>query len=96
MSGFKDRESERRRRPVVADMISDEAKQEHNTTHIHNTHTQHAYTMPQEEKRSQRLQFVVKPSVNEKLDLLVKQEKIKSKNDLVNFLLESYLAQLEG
>ena len=69
--------------------------EERNTTHIHNTHTQHTYTMPQEEKRNQRVQIVVKPSLNEKLDLLVKQKKIKSKNDLVNFLLESYIAQLE-
>lgn len=94
MSGFKDRETSRRK-PVVADMISEEAKREHNTTHIHNAPTQHTYTMQQEETRSQRVQIVVKPSVNEKLDLLVKQKKIKSKNDLVNFLLESYIAQME-
>ena len=50
-------------------------------------------TCAQEETRSQRLQFVVKPSVNAKLDQLVREGKIKSKNDLVNFLLESYIAQ---
>ena len=93
--GLKERE-ERRRNSVVASMISDEVKQEHNTTNIHNKHTQQTYTIPQEEKRSQRLQFVVKPSVNEKLDQMVKDGTIKSKNDLVNFLLESYIAQLEG
>lgn len=93
--GLKERE-EKRRNSVVAAMISEEVKRECDTIHIHNTPTQHAYTMQQEETRSQRVQIVVKPSVNEKLDLLVKQKKIKSKNDLVNFLLESYIAQLEG
>lgn len=61
---------------------------------IHNTHTQHAYTIQQEETRSQRVQIVIKPSVNAKLDSLVEQKKIKSKNDLVNFLLENYVAQI--
>lgn len=45
------------------------------------------------ENRSQRIQIVIKPSVNKELDRLVKQEKIKSKNDLVNFLLESFIEQ---
>lgn len=97
--GLKERE-EKRRNSVVAAMISDEAKQEHNTTNIHNTHThthtQQAYTSQREEMRNKRVQFVIKPSVNEKLDELAKSGAIKSKNDLVNFLLESYIAQLEG
>ena len=67
--------------------------EERHTTNIHNTDTQQTYTMPQEEIRSKRLQFVVKPSVNKELDRLVKQKKIKSKNDLVNFLLEQYIEQ---
>lgn len=62
-----------------------------NTTQIHNTDTQHTYTIQKEETRSQRVQIVIKPSVNEKLDKLVKQKVIKSKNDLVNFLLENWL-----
>lgn len=60
---------------------------------IHNTDTQPEYTMPQEETRSKRIQIVIKPSVNKELDRLVKQKKIKSKNDLVNFLLESFIEQ---
>lgn len=60
---------------------------------IHNTDTQPTYTMPQEEIRSKRIQIVVKPSVSRELDRLVKQKKIKSKNDLVNFLLESFIEQ---
>lgn len=67
--------------------------EERNTTQLHNTDTQQAYTMTQEEIRNKRLQFVVKPSVNKALDKLVKQKKIKSKNDLVNFLLEQYIEQ---
>ena len=62
-------------------------------TVIHNTDTQQAYTMPQEETRSKRIQIVIKPSVNKELDRLVKQKKNKSKNDLVNFLLESFIEQ---
>ena len=93
--GFKDRE-ERKHNSVVAAMISPEAKGETYTTDIHNKVTQQSYTINQEEKRCQRVQIVVKPSVNQKLDLLVQQKKIKSKNDLINFLLESYISQLEG
>lgn len=62
-------------------------------TITHNTDTQPEYTMPQEETRSKRIQIVIKPSVNKELDRLVKQKKIKSKNDLVNFLLESFIEQ---
>ena len=62
-------------------------------TITHNTDTQQTYTMPQEETRSKRIQIVIKPSVNKELDRLVKQKKIKSKNDLVNFLLESFIEQ---
>lgn len=93
MSGFKDKEA-KRVKPVVAAMISEETiRAEQGGTPTHNTDTQYNYTIPQEETRSQRLQFVVKPSVNAKLDQLVREGKIKSKNDLVNFLLESYIAQ---
>ena len=63
------------------------------TTDTHNTDTQTQYTMPQEETRSKRIQIVIKPSVNKELDRLVKQKKIKSKNDLVNFLLENFIEQ---
>ena len=93
MSGFKKKEATRKE-PVVAAMISEETiKAEQSETQKHNTDTQYRYTIQQEEKRSTRLQFVVKPSVNVKLDQMVKEGKIKSKNDLVNFLLESYIAQ---
>ena len=63
------------------------------SANTHNTDTQTPYTMPQEETRSKRIQIVIKPSVNKELDRLVKQKKIKSKNDLVNFLLESFINQ---
>lgn len=46
-----------------------------------------------EETRSQRVNLLVKPSVNAKLDQMVADGVIKSKNDLVNFLLENYIAQ---
>ena len=71
---------------------------------VHNTHTQHTihthntqaeYTIPQEETRSKRIQIVIQPSVNRKLDRLVKEGKVKSKNDLVNFLLKSYIEQFD-
>lgn len=79
----------------VSDLAENTQKkiEERNTTHIHNTDTQQTYTMPQEETRSKRIQIVVKPSINKELDQLVKQKKIKSKNDLVNFLLEQFLEQ---
>ena len=71
---------------------------DNNTTNLHNTatHTQTQQTYTTQEMRSKRVQFVIKPSVNAKLDELAKNGAIKSKNDLVNFLLESYIAQLEG
>lgn len=65
------------------------------TTQTHNTDTHTEYTIMQEETRSKRIQIVIKPSVNQKLDRLVRQEKIKSKNDLINFLLEQYISSLE-
>lgn len=63
------------------------------TTQIHNTDTQTEYTIQQEETRSKRIQIVIKPSVNSELDRFVKIGKIKSKNDLVNFLLEQFIEQ---
>ena len=69
---------------------------ENNTTIAHNKDTQTQQTYTTQEMRSKRVQFVIKPSVNEKLDELAKNGAIKSKNDLVNFLLENYIAQLEG
>lgn len=45
------------------------------------------------ETRSQRVNLVIKPSTNEHLDELVRLGKIKSKNDLINFLLEQFIEQ---
>lgn len=69
-----------------------ENKAAEETVNTHNTHTQHTYTMPQEETRSKRIQIVVKPSVNAELDRLAKEGKIKSKNDLICFLVEQYIS----
>lgn len=49
---------------------------------------------PAAEKRTERIQIVVTPTISKKLDELVRNEKIKSKNDLINFLLEGYLADI--
>ena len=68
-----------------------EHTQDPHTSRLHNTDTQHTYTIPQEETRSKRVQVVIKPSTNKALDALVRQGKIKSKNDLINFLLEDFL-----
>lgn len=46
-----------------------------------------------EEIRNKRIQIVIKPSVNEKLDEYVDNGVIKSKNDLVNQLLEKFIEQ---
>lgn len=46
-----------------------------------------------EEIRSKRIQIVIKPSVNEKLDEYAADGVIKSKNDLVNQLLEKFIEQ---
>ncbi len=62
---------------------------------IHNTVTQPTYTMPHDETRSKRIQIVIKPSMNVALDRLVDQQQIKSKNDLINCLLEQFLQQNE-
>jgi len=49
--------------------------------------------MPQ--TRSVRLQVVVTPAISERLDKLVESREIRSKNDLINFLLESYFEMLD-
>ena len=63
------------------------------TIHIHNTHTQQSYTMPQEETRSHRIQIVVKPSIGKELDRMAKENIIKSKNDLINYLIEEFVRE---
>lgn len=50
---------------------------------------------PADEKRTERIQIVVTPTVSRKLDELVRDRKIKSKNDLINFLLEGYLENIQ-
>ena len=57
------------------------------------TDKQTAYSMQQEETRSKRIQIVVKPSSNDALDRLVEEGKIKSKNDLINFLIEDFISR---
>lgn len=47
----------------------------------------------QDQLRNKRIQIVVTSRVGEALDRLVSKKKIKSKNDLVNFLLEKYLEE---
>lgn len=47
------------------------------------------------EARSVRIQAVVTPSTAQKLDEAVSKGKIKSRNDLINFLLEGYLKTFE-
>ena len=44
--------------------------------------------------RSVRLQVVITPAISERLDKLVENREIRSKNDLINFLLESYFDML--
>lgn len=46
-----------------------------------------------EEIRSKRIQVVIKPSLNEKLDECVRRGIIKSKNDLFNQLAEKFVEQ---
>lgn len=48
-----------------------------------------------QEPRSVRFQAVITQSVNDKLNELANTGKIKSRNDLVNFLLERYLDEIE-
>ena len=43
------------------------------------------------EARTSRIQVVVTPTTANRLNVLVNQGKIKSRNDLINFLVESYL-----
>ena len=81
---------------VEADVAVTKKNSEGNTTITHNKDTQTQQTYTTQEMRSKRVQIVIKPSVNEKLNQLAKNGTIKSKNDLVNFLLERYIAQLEG
>lgn len=45
------------------------------------------------ERRSFRMNVLIKPSTAEALDWAVKRGEIQSKNDLVNYLLEQYFAE---
>ena len=47
------------------------------------------------ERRNIRLNFTVTPTMAEKLDNAVRNRQIKSKNDLINFLVEKYFKELE-
>ncbi len=47
------------------------------------------------EKLTKRVQILVKPSTFEYLDKLQNEGIIKSKNDLINTLLEDFIAQAE-
>ena len=53
----------------------------------------HEQEIQKHETRSQRLQIIVKPSVGETLDRMVKENKIKSKNDLINNLIDNFLLE---
>lgn len=75
--------------------VTKEDREKSSATQTHNAPIQRTYTIRKEETRSKRVQIVIKPSVNKKLDEMAKNGTIKSKNDLVNFLLESYIAQPE-
>lgn len=48
-----------------------------------------------EETRSKPFMVKLKPSTMEKMDKAVKKKIIKSRADLINFLLEQYFAELE-
>ncbi len=47
------------------------------------------------EKLTKRVQILIKPSTFEYLDQLQKEGLIKSKNDLINSLLEDFVTQAE-
>lgn len=47
------------------------------------------------EPRTVRIQAVVTPTIATKLDELVASNQIKSRNDLINFLLEGYLGNMK-
>lgn len=50
-----------------------------------------SYRDSREEKRRVRYSFLITPTTNRLLDEAVKRGEIKSKNHLVNYLLEQYL-----
>ena len=50
---------------------------------------------PKKESRTVKLNILVKPSTAQKLDAAVDRREIKSRNDLINFLLERYLEELD-
>ena len=80
----------------VTGIIADKQNKKQNTQHttqIHNTQVE--YSFNQEETRSKRIQIVIKPSTNSRIDELVKKGVVKSKNDLINVLLENFLDQAE-
>lgn len=73
-----------------------EAKVETETINIPPLNPTQEYTPFNAEKRSKRLQIIVKPSIGKKLDQYVNEGIIKNKNDLINFLLETWIAEQEA
>lgn len=53
------------------------------------------YQYQETEQRTVRIQAVVTETTARKLDALTKEKKIKSKNDLINYLLEEYFKDVE-
>lgn len=49
----------------------------------------------EDQPRTVRIQAVVTQNTATRLDELVKERKIRSRNDLINFLLEGYLEQIK-
>jgi len=57
---------------------------------LQNRYAEGRYTRNEEETKSKTYQGLLKPSINERIMKDVSKKKIKSRNDLINFLLEEY------
>lgn len=57
---------------------------------LQNRYAEGRYTRNEEETKSKTYQGLLKPSINDRIMKDVSKKKIKSRNDLINFLLEEY------
>lgn len=65
------------------------------TVQTENTSLADGYTWERKETRSIKTNIMIKPSIAKKLDRAVDRKEIRSRNDLINYLLEEYFKQDE-
>ena len=85
---------------IIEEEIKENAKEENIQNNNENNQnlsisSVFTYTREKKQQKNQKLPLLVTPETNNKLKKLVARKKIKSKNDLINQLLEAYLNSID-